>query len=136
MVCDESIIIAKTMARQVWTVRKACDHMSETNEEGVTMQTDCSPYSTVVWVTVAGVRNSRLSWTYTLTEDIPGSPNDRTMHDSSMPTEKRCHSYPELCVWLYTYGCPPPPPDYFAPTHEEIEDGVESILRRVIRSNS
>ena len=34
-------------------------------------------------------------------------------------------------VRLQTYGCPPPPPDYFTPTREEIDEGMESILRRV-----
>ena len=100
------------------------------------MQTTCPPYSPVVWVTVAGVQNSRRNWTYTLTEDKPGTPKRGTMCDSPIPSEKLCRSYPELCVWLYTYGCPLPPPDYFAPTHEEIEDGVESILRRVMRPTS
>jgi len=103
-------------------------------QEGLTAGTDHPPYSPVVWVTVAGIRNSRRRWTYTLTEDTPASPNDGTTCEHPLPTDKLCHSYAELCVWLYTYGCAPPPPDYFAPTHEEMDEGIESILRRVMRS--
>ncbi|HKC95466.1 MAG TPA: hypothetical protein VKB81_15720 [Nitrospira sp.] len=70
-----------------------------------------------------------------MTEDRPGSPKDGTIRDRSIPTDKLCHSYAELCVWLYAYGCLPPPPDYFTPSQEEIDDGIESILRRVTCSH-
>jgi len=96
--------------------------------------TDYTPDAPVVWVRVAGVQNSRRQWTYTLTEDNPGSSKNGTLRYRPTPTGKLCHSYAELCVWLYTYGCAPPPPDYFAPTHEEMDEGIESILRRVMRS--
>jgi len=98
------------------------------------VETDFTPGAPVVWVTVADVRNSRRLWTYTLTADKPGSLKNGTPRDRPMPTDKLCHSYAELCVWLYTYGCAPPPPDYFTPTHEEMDEGIESILRRVMPS--
>jgi hypothetical protein len=101
----------------------------------VTVWSDYPPYSPVVWVTVAGIRDSRRRWTYILTEDRPGSPKEGTIRDRPIPTGKLCHSYAELCVWLYAYGCLPPPPDYFTPTPEEIDDGIESILRRVTYSH-
>jgi len=101
----------------------------------VTVWSDYPPYSPVVWVTVAGIRDSRRRWTYILTEDRPGSPKEGTIRDRPIPTGKLCHSYAELCVWLYAYGCLPPPPDYFTPNPEEIDDGIESILRRVTYSH-
>jgi len=91
------------------------------------------PHSAVVWVTVAEVQHSRARWTYTLTEDQPASLNDRTRRDRPIPTEKLCHSYTELFLWLNRYGCVPPPPDYFAPSYEEIDEGVDSIVRGVMR---
>ena len=104
-----------------------------TYQEGVTVKTEYLPHSTVVWVTVAGVQQPRTRWTYTLTQDIPGSPNDSPIRDRPLPTDKLCRSYAELFVQLYRYGFAPPPPDYFTPTREEIDEGIESILRRVIR---
>src|SRR5262249_42223989 len=102
-------------------------------QEGVTVEADDPPYSPVLWVTVAGIRDSRTPWTYTLTRDKAGSSKDGTRRERSIPTGMLCHSYAELCVWLYAYGCLPPPPNYFTPTPEEIDEGIESILRRVIR---
>ena len=103
-----------------------------TYQEGGTVKTGYLPHATVVWVTVAGVRGSRRRWTYMVTQDKPGSLKDGTRRERSIPTGMLCHSYAELCVWLYAYGCLPPPPDYFTPTHGEIEEGIESILRRVM----
>src|SRR5215472_18224058 len=97
----------------------------------LTVTTELLSHSTAVWVTVAGVQQPRARWTYTLTQDIPGSPNDSPIRDCPPPTDTLCRSYAELCVWLHTYGMTPPPPDYFAPTREEIDEGIESILRRV-----
>ena len=99
----------------------------------LTMATEPLPHSTVVWVTVAGVQQPRTRWTYTLMEDTPGSPNDGPIRDRPLQTDTLCRSYAELCVWLYRYGCASPPPDYFTPTREEIDEGIESILRRVTR---
>jgi len=96
------------------------------------MRTEAPPQSSVLWVTVGKVHEPRTRWTYTLTEDTPGTSNDGPMRDRPVPTERLCRSYAELCVWLQTYGYPPPPPDYFAPTPEEVDEGIESILRRVM----
>ena len=109
-------------------------------QEEATVGMNYPSHSPVLWVTVAGIRDSRRQWTYRLTEDKParlqdGTMQDGTMQDGPIPTGKLCHSYVELCVWLYTYGCAPPPPDYFTPTHEEIDEGIESILRRVTCSH-
>ncbi|HKC95469.1 MAG TPA: hypothetical protein VKB81_15735, partial [Nitrospira sp.] len=60
------------------------------------MKTEYLPYSTVLWVTVAGVRESRRRWTYMLTQDEPGSSNEGTRREHSIPTGMRCHSYAEL----------------------------------------
>jgi len=95
--------------------------------------TEPLPHSTVVWVTVAAVQHPRTRWTYTLSEDTPGSLNDGPIRDRPLPTDTLCHSYAELFVRLYRYGFAPPPPDYFAPTREEIDEGIESIVRRVTR---
>jgi len=97
------------------------------------VETEPLPQPTTVWVTVWKVQQPRTRWTYTLTEDQPSSPNDGLIRDRPLPNDKLCRSYAELCVWLYRYGCAPPPPDYFTPTHEEIDEGIESILRRVSR---
>src|SRR5215831_2956750 len=43
-----------------------------------------------------------------------------------------CRSYTELCASLHTCGFAPPPPDYFAPTPQERNEGAESILRQVM----
>jgi len=96
------------------------------------MKTAHTPHPTVLWVTVAGIQHSPTRWTYTLTEDKSGSLNDGTSGDRPIPTEKRCYSYLELFDWLCLYGFTPPPPDYFAPTPQELEEGDESILRQVM----
>src|SRR5215831_3689359 len=98
-----------------------------------TATTEPRPQPPVVWVTVAGVQQPRTRWTYTLSEDLPGSPNDSPIRARPLPNNRLCRSYAELFVQLYRYGFAPPPPDYFAPTREEIDEGIESILRRVIR---
>src|SRR5262245_54611099 len=107
--------------------------MKEFTQEGVTVKTEYLPHSSVLWVTVAGVRSSRTRWTYTLTEDKPSSPNDGSLRERPLPTDRLCRSYAELRLWLLTYGWPPPPPDFFTPTREEIDEGIESILRQVMR---
>src|SRR5262245_30972689 len=116
---------------------KVWDRMSDPlpHQEGATMETAYPLASTVIWVTVTGVRNSRRNWTYRLSEDEPGSQKDESLHDGPLPAERLCQSYPELCVWLYKYGCLPPSPDYFTPTHEEAAYGVDTVLRRVQRSH-
>ncbi|HKC93831.1 MAG TPA: hypothetical protein VKB81_07395 [Nitrospira sp.] len=90
------------------------------------------PYPTLVWVTVAGVQHSRTRWTYTLTEDNPGSLNDGTSGDRPIPPDMLCDSYLDLFDWLRLYGFTPPPLDYFAPTPQELDEGAESILRQVV----
>jgi len=99
----------------------------------LTVTTELLSHSTAVWVTVAGVQQPRTRWTYTLTQDIPGSPNDSPIRDRPIPTDKLCRSYAELFVQLYRYGFQPPPPDYFTPTPEEQAEGVDSIVRGVMR---
>jgi len=98
----------------------------------VTVETEPMPDPTLVWVTVSGVQHSPMLWTYTLTEGKFGSLNDGTSGDRPLPTEKRCYSYLELFNWLCLYGFTPPPPDYFAPTFQELDEGAESILRPVM----
>ena len=98
----------------------------------MTVETEPIPIPTLVWVTVAGVQQPRTLWTYTLTEGNHGSRTDGTSDDRPLPTEKRCYSYLELCDWLCLYGVTPPPPDYFAPTFQELDEGAESILRPVM----
>src|SRR5215467_10172387 len=96
------------------------------------MKTEPTPHPTVLWVTVAGVQHSPTRWTYRLTEDKSGSPNDGSIRDHPIPTGKLCYSYLELFDWLCLYGFSPPPPDYFAPTPQELDEGAESILRQVM----
>ena len=98
--------------------------------------TEPLPQPTTVWVLVEGVHKPRAQWTYrtyTLSADEPGSVREAKLHDRPIPTHKLCHSYTELCGWLYNYGVTPPPPDYFTPTLEEQAEGVESIVRGVMR---
>ena len=97
------------------------------------MTTEPLPQPPVVWVTVEKVRQLRTLWIYRLSEDKPGSLRDGPLLARGIPTDRLCHSYTELCVWLQRYGCAPPPPDYFVPTHEELDEGVGSIVRRVTR---
>ena len=98
----------------------------------MTMETEPMRIPTLVWVTVAGVQHSPPRWTYTLTEGNHGSLNDGTSGVRPLPIEKRCYSYLELFDWLCLYGFTPPPPDYFAPTFQELDEGAESILRPVM----
>jgi len=86
-----------------------------TYQKGMTVKTEYLPHSTVVWVTVAGVQHPRTRWTYTLSEDTPGSLNDGPIRDRPLPTDTLCHSYAELFVRLYRYGFAPPPPDTSRP---------------------
>src|SRR5262249_38065900 len=99
---------------------------------GVTVETEPMPMPTLVWVTVAGVQHSPTRWTYTLTGGKSGSLNDGTRDDRPHPTANVCYSYPELCDCLCPYGVTPPPPEYFAPPFQELDEGAEPILRPVM----
>jgi|SRR5215472_6151039 len=96
------------------------------------MKTAHTPHPTVLWVMVAGVQHAPPRWTYTLTEDNPGSLTDGTSGDHPIPTDKLYHSYLELFDWLCLSGFTPPRPVYFAATPQELEEGAESILRQVM----
>ena len=98
----------------------------------MTEETEPMPMPTLVWVTVAGVQHSPMLWTYTLTAGNHVSRTDGTSDDRPLPTEKVCNSYLELFHWLCLYGVTPPPPEYFAPTFQELDEGAESILRPVM----
>src|SRR5262249_27757902 len=101
--------------------------------KGVTVGTEHRHHQTVVWVTVEQVQHRRTQWTYRLSQDDPNSSRDGMIQDRAIPSDKLCKSYTELSRWLLTYGCTPAPPDYFAPTREELEEGAESIVRQVTR---
>ena len=96
------------------------------------MKTAPTPHPTALWVRVAGVQHAPTRWTYTLTEEKSGSRTDGTSGDHPIPIDTLCSSYLELCDWLRLYGFTPPPPDYFGPTPQELEEGAESILRQVM----
>jgi len=89
-------------------------------------------HSTVVWVTVEQVQQRRTRWTYRLFEDKPCSPLSATNLNREFPPYKFCYSYTEFSAWLRLYGFTPPPPDYFAPTRQELDAGAGSILRPVM----
>ena len=97
------------------------------------MTTEPLPQPPVVWVTVEKVRQLRTLWIYRLSENKPGSPRDGSLLARGIPTDRLCHSYTELCVWLQTYGFAPPPPDYFTPTPEELDQDAKWIVRGVVR---
>lgn len=97
------------------------------------MTTEQPSPRTVVWVTVEKVHQPRTLWTYLLSEDEPSGPRSDPILGRGIPTDKLCYSYTELCAWLRTYGFTAPPPDYFAPTPEELHEGVEWIVRPVTR---
>ena len=103
------------------------------SSKGLTITTADPTDPDVVWVKVNGVQKPRTQWTYLLSQDEPGRPRDTDIHDRPITKDKLCHSYTELCAWLHTYGFTPPPPEYFAPTPDEIAEGVDSIARPVIR---
>jgi len=84
---------------------------------------------TVIWVMVIGVKEPQTQWTYRLSADKPCSPSDGTNLDRGFSPCKFCYSYTELSAWLGVYGFTPPPPDYFAPTRQELDAGAGSILR-------
>lgn len=100
---------------------------------GESATTDPPPSSDRVWVTVDRVRQPRAEWTYTLSDFEPGTPPYCTIQGHQTPLKQICHSYTELCAWLQTYGYTAPPPEYFAPTPEELAEGAESIIRPVTR---
>jgi hypothetical protein len=97
------------------------------------MTTEPSSDPTVIWVTVDKVLQPRTLWTYLLSEDEPASPDYGTIKDRGISIDKLCYSYTELCAWLRTYGFTPPPQDYFTPTREELDEGVEWVVRPVTR---
>jgi len=86
-----------------------------------------------VWVTVDNVQQPRTLWSYRLSEDGPVTPIHGTTDARGILSDKLCYSYLELFDWLCLYGLTPPPPDYFAPTPEELAEGFEWIVRRVPR---
>jgi len=89
--------------------------------------------ASVVWVMVSRVKKPRTQWTYLLSQDEPGSARYADLHDRPILRDKLCRSYTELSMWLRHYGFTPPPLDYFAPTGEELKEGVESVIRPVTR---
>ena len=90
-------------------------------------------HPTGVWVIVNGIKEPRSRWAYLLTEEDPSIPRSGTSRDRGISTDKLCCSYTELSAWLLTYGFTPPPPEYFAPTPEELTEGADWIVRRVTR---
>ena len=100
--------------------------------KGLTVGTEHLPHQTVVWVTVERVQQRRTWWTYRLSEDKPCSPISGTNLNRGFPPYKFCYSYTELSAWLRLYGFTPPPPDYFAPTRQELDAGAGAILRPVM----
>jgi hypothetical protein len=102
--------------------------------KGLTMTTEPPPDPIVVWVTVAKVQQPRTQWTYLLSENDPSGPRSDPILRQGIPTDKLCYSYTELRAWLLTYGFTPPPPDYFAPTPEELAERAEWVVRPVTRS--
>jgi hypothetical protein len=98
------------------------------------MQTEHPPHQTVVWVTVEQVQQRQTLWTCRLFEDKPCSPSYGTIPNRGILPYKFCYSYTELSAWLHLYGFTPPPPDYFAPTSQELDEGAGSILRPVMTS--
>ena len=97
------------------------------------MGTEPPPYSSIVWVIVDKVQQPRTLWTYLLSEHEPAKPGFGMLYNQGIPRDKLCFSYTELCARLHTYGMTPPPPDYFTPTSEEQAEGVDSIVRGVVR---
>ena len=97
------------------------------------MGTKPPPHLTVVWVTVEQVQRPRTVWTYLLSEDAPVSPIYGTTNNRGIRSDKLCYSYLELFDWLCLSGFNPPPPDYFAPTPEELDVGFEWMVRPVPR---
>jgi len=99
----------------------------------LTVGTEPPLQSNVMWVVVDRVRQPKSQWTYLLSEVQPDTPEYGAIRSLRIPTETLCHSYTELCAWLKTFGCQIPPPDYFTPTREELDEGVEWIVRPVTR---
>jgi hypothetical protein len=97
------------------------------------MAADPPTHPTVVWVMVSGIKEPRSQWTYLLSENEPGSPSHGMIRERRTSPDKLCYSYTELCAWLHTYGFTPPPPEYFAPTPEEMAEGAEWSVRPVTR---
>jgi len=92
------------------------------------------PYQSVVWVTVGMVPLPRTLWTYWLSKDKPGSPSYGPLLGRGNPTDMLCCSYTELFACLRIIcGHTPPPPDYFTPTPEELDQDAKWIVRGVVR---
>jgi hypothetical protein len=104
-----------------------------TYRKALAVETDPPLRPNVMWVVVDQVRQSKSQWIYMLSEDKPDTPEYGSIRSLRIPTDKLCHSYTELCAWLKTLGCQLPPPDYFTPTREELDEGVEWIIRPVTR---
>jgi hypothetical protein len=104
-----------------------------TYRKALAVETDPPLRSNVMWVMVDQVRQPKSQWIYLLSEEKPDTPEYRSIRSLRIPTDKLCHSYTELCAWLKTLGCQLPSPDYFTPTREELDEGVEWIIRPVTR---
>jgi len=98
----------------------------------VTVETEPPPSPSFVWVIVDKVQQPRTLWTYLLSEHEPAKPGFAMIYYQGIPRDKLCFSYTELSAWLVTAGFTPPPPDYFAPTPEELAEGFEWIVRPVM----
>jgi len=96
------------------------------------METEPPPCPRIVWVIVDKVQQPRTLWTYLLSEHEPVKPGFAMIYYQGIPRDKLCFSYNELSAWLVTSGFTPPPPDYFAPTPEELAEGLEWIVRPVM----
>jgi|GEM_PF-896769 len=92
--------------------------------------TENRPYHSVVWVTVGKVQLPRTLWTYWLSEGMPGGPSYEPLLGRGNPTDMLCYSYTELSTCLRIIcGYTPPPPGYFTPTPEELDEGAKWIVR-------
>jgi|SRR5215831_17207105 len=96
------------------------------------MTTEPLPHPTVVWVTVDWVNRPKTQWSYLLPETKPDNAWSGRLHDLRIPTDKSFRTYTELCAWLETHGCATPPPDYFTPTREELDEHAQWICLRVV----
>lgn len=84
-----------------------------------------------VWVEVENIKQPPSKWRFMIWTDEPGSSNFSNVSDRPIPLDRPCDSYAQLTMWLQTKGLNIPPLEYFMPTAEEIEDGQESVVRRV-----
>ena len=95
--------------------------------------TENLPYRSVVWVTVGMVQLPRTLWTYWLSKDKPGSPSYGPDLGRGNPTDMLFFSYTELFACLRIIcGHTPPPPYYFTPFPQELDEGAKWIVRGVV----